>query len=122
MIYTNLDFYKNEYLCDKAVVIDSTAFSFYAREASAIIRKHTFDRVTEPVPDEVQLCCCELAEKIYLREKQKNSNGGVSSESVGGWSKSYESSEAQEKQFQTEIKSILSKWLSDTGLLYRGIY
>lgn len=121
MIYTNVNFYTNEYLCGKAVVIEPTAFSFYAREASAIIKRHTFGRVTEPVPEEVQLCCCELAEKIYIREKQKNANGGLSSESVGGWSKSFESSESQEKQFQTDIKNILSKWLSETGLLYRGI-
>lgn len=121
MIYANLDFYTKEYLCGKAMVIDSTAFNFYAREASAVIKKHTFDRVTEPVPEEVQLCCCELAEKIYVRDKQRNANGGVSSESVGGWSKSYESSEAQEKQFNTEVKNIISKWLLSTGLLYRGI-
>lgn len=122
MIYTNEEFYINEYLCGKAVAIDSTAFNFYFREASAIINKHTFGKVSDPVPEVVQLCCCEIAEKIYNFEQQKNANSGVSSESVGGWSKSYESSEAAEKQFQTDIKNILSKWLSETGLLYRGIY
>lgn len=122
-IYTTFDFYFNKYLCGRQVVVESTAFDFYVREASAIIKKYTFDNIddSQPIPEEVQLCCCELAEKIYIREKQRNANSGVASESVGGWSKSYESSEAQEKQFKDDIKNIVHKWLSSTDLLYRGI-
>lgn len=46
---------------------------------------------------------------------------GVSSESVGGWSKSYESSDIRRQNADRAVHDIVYKWLSGTGLLYRGV-
>lgn len=119
LIYADNKFYFDDYILNKSAVLNTKNFSYYAREASVYIDRYTFGQVTEPVPEPVKMCCCELAERIYSYYQQKD-NQGVASESVGGWSKSYESSEVQEKAFSRDIKNIIYKWLSNTNLLYRG--
>ena len=118
-IYADEDFYKNNYLCGKKGVID-TAFSFYARSATQKIKLYTCDNIDESdIPECVKMCCCELAEKLYIYEQSYND--GVSSESVGGWSKSYESTSNKQRNLKSDIREIVYKWLSNTGLLYRGL-
>lgn len=72
------------------------------------------------IPEEVKMCCCELAENIFKAE-QEGGTQGVSSESVGGWSKSYESSDIRRQNADRAVHDIVYKWLSGTGLLYRGV-
>lgn len=118
-IYADEDFYKNNYLCGKNAVID-TAFSFYARSATQKIKLYTCDNIDESdIPECVKMCCCELAERLYSYEQ--SDNNGVSSESVGGWSKSYESASNKQRNLKADIREIVYKWLSGTGLLYRGL-
>lgn len=115
------DYYKNEYLCGKKAVID-TAFSFYARSATAEIKRYTGQNIDESnVPDCVKNCCCELAELIYEHEKTAAESGRKSSESVGGWSVSYESREQSEQSFYSSVENCIYKWLSATGLLFTGV-
>ena len=70
MIYADEDFYKEKYLLGRKPVI-STGFPFYARQASQVIDRYTFDRLVAQmeVPEEVRMCCCELAEAAYQHEK-----------------------------------------------------
>ena len=82
--YTDEMYYINDYLKGRKPVI-TTGFPFYARSASQIIDRYTFNRlkdVTE-VPEEVQMCCCELAESEYRMEKQQKESGGKASEKIG---------------------------------------
>ena len=120
VIYADEDYYKKEYLQGKAAVI-TAAFPYYSREASQVIKKYVFDNIDdEDIPEEVRMCCCEIAELAYKRDQSAQSDG-VSSESVQGWSKSYESTESRRNAFDKAVRECIYNWLSSTGLLYRGI-
>lgn len=120
-IYATADFYAAEYLCGKSAVIDTAQFPFYAREASRIIDKHTFNRIDDRnISDDIKLCCCELAEQIYRYQKQQDASGGVSSESVSGWSKSFTSAEERKTAYNKAVNSIIEKWIAPS-LRYRGL-
>ncbi|MGN1133211.1 MAG: hypothetical protein ACI4RN_02025 [Oscillospiraceae bacterium] len=121
IIYANFPFYTSKYLAGKEAVID-TAFPYYARLATQEIKHYTGDNVNEyDIPEEVSMCCCELAEIIYRQEKLNNQADGVTSESVQGWSKSYENAESRKQTYNTAVKDCVYKWLSGTRLLYRGL-
>lgn len=120
MIFASETDYK-EYLSGREAVI-SAAFSFYARQASQIIKQYTFNNIDENnIPEEVKMCCCELAENIYRSELSDKQNDGISSEAVAGWSKSYESTESRRNASHKAVKECIYKWLGGTGLLYSGV-
>ncbi len=121
--YADKEFYTNEYLCGKKAVI-STAFYFYARRATQEIRRFTGSNIEESdIPECVKMCCCEIAELLYNYENSGSCSAaqGISSESVGDMSVSYENSEARYKALSGKIKSVVYSWLTGTGLLYRGV-
>lgn len=120
IIFASEDDYK-AYLSGRKAVI-TAAFSFYSRQASQIIKQHTFDNIDENnIPDEVKMCCCELAEMIYSDERSEQKNGGVSSESVQGWSKSYEDTESRKTALRSAQRDCIYKWLGNSGLLFSGV-
>lgn len=118
--YASESYYIGVYLCGKEPDI-SAAFDFYAMQATSLMKQYTLDNVDEnDIPEEVKMCCCELAENIFKAEQEGGAQG-VSSESVGGWSKSYESLEVRRQNADRAVHDIVYKWLSGTGLLYRGV-
>lgn len=120
-IYADEKFYKEAYLCGKSAVINSD-YEYFFREASLIINQYTSGNIDpENVPQAVKLCCCELAESIFSRDRILSKNNGISSESVGGWSVNYASSSDINSEFKKTVKNIIFKWLADTDLLYRGV-
>lgn len=122
MIYADEDFYKREYLLGRKPVIGA-GFLFYARQASKVIDKHTFGRLKElvEVPEAAQMCCCELAEAEYQREKQKKASGGKTSEKIGTYSVSFGTAQEMAQAVAKEQRGIVMKWLADTGLCYQGV-
>lgn len=121
IIFADFSFYTAKYLSGREAVIN-TAFSHFARLATQEIKRYTCDNVNESdVPEEVSMCCCELAEMIFRQEQFNNQTEGVTSESVQGWSKSYESTDNRKQAFDTAVRECVYKWLSGTGLLYRGL-
>ena len=120
-VYADYNFYTDEYLAGRSETVTEADFTFYAHEASRVIDEYTFGNIDpDNVPEEVRLCCCEIAEMIF-RQEQSSQNEGVSSESVQGWSKSYESSESRRETSRRTQRDIIRKWLSGTGLLYSGV-
>lgn len=118
--FASEDDYK-EYLSGREAVI-SAAFSFYSRQASQIIKQYTFTNIDENhIPDEVKMCCCELAETLYSDELAQQQSDGVSSESVAGWSKSYEDTASRRTALKSSQRDCVYKWLGNTGLLYSGV-
>lgn len=93
--YTDEMYYANNYLKGRKPVI-TTGFPFYVRSASQIVNRYTFNRLKDitEVPEEVQMCCCELAESEYRMEKQQKGSGEKASEKTGTYSVSF--SNAQE--------------------------
>ena len=119
-VFADENFYKNEYLCGKKAVIN-TAFNFYARKATQTIKNYCGENVNvEIAEDKIKLCCCELAELFY-NDEQSGNQGGVSSETVGDMSVSYESAESTKQLLHKNIKSVVYSYLAGTGLLYRGV-
>lgn len=121
-IYADFSFYIDMYKPKKDMAISAADFSFYARKATQIIKQYTGRNINENnIPECVKFCCCEIAEILAESDKLSQNQGGKSSESVQGWSISYESKEQTLQAMQTKIKSSVYSWLSGTGLLYRGI-
>ena len=116
-MYADINYYLNDYLCERKEAISTASFNFYSKKASARIRA-VINQEPETIPEELKMCCCEVAELIYKSEQQTT---GVSSESVGGWSKSFESSEATIKNTDKLITQSIKEWLCDTGLLFAGV-
>ncbi|MBP3272606.1 MAG: hypothetical protein J6M17_10345 [Ruminococcus sp.] len=120
-IYADENFYASEYLAGKKAVI-TAAYTYYFREASRIIDVYTFGNVSaEDVPDEVRMCCCELAEQICAYDAEQEDSNGKSAESVQGWSVTYASAAEKKAQLDSRQRDIICKWLSGTGLLYSGV-
>ena len=120
--YTDEMYYINDYLKGRKPVI-TTGFHFYARSASQLIDRYTFNRLkaVPEVPEEVQMCCCELAESEYRMEKQQKESGGKRSEKIGTYSVSFGSVQESAQAVAREQRNIVMKWLADTGLCYQGV-
>ena len=123
MNYADETFYTESYLCGKEAVI-TTAFDFYSRKASTVIRTFTGNNIDENnIPECVKMCCCEVAESFCRYEKLLNGNTtGMTSQHIGDLSVNYESAENLRKSQSDEIRQTVYRWLSGTGLLYRGVY
>lgn len=120
MIYASETDYET-YLCGRKAVI-TAAFSYYAMQASQIVDQFTHTNIhPEHVPDAVKFCCCELAELLYKDAAAETASGGITGESVQGWSKSYESTESRKTALKTAQRDCIYKWLADTGFLYGGV-
>lgn len=122
MNYVDEMFYTDKYLLGRKPVI-SAGFPFYARSASQVIDRYTFDRLKglEVVPEAVQMCCCELAEAEYRKEKHQKESGGKTSEKNGTYSVGFSSAQESAAAFAREQQNIVMKWLADTGLCYQGV-
>lgn len=122
MIYADETVYKEKYLLGRKPVI-STGFPFYARQASQRIDLYTFGRLKglEEIPEDVQMCCCELAEAEYIREKQQCESGGKTAEHIGTYSVSFGTAQESAAAAAREQWEIIMKWLADTGLCYQGV-
>ena len=120
--YTDEMYYINDYLKGRKPVI-TTGFLFYARSASQVIDRYTFNRLKNAaeIPEAVQMCCCELAESEYRMEKQQKESGGKTSEKNGTYSVSFASAQESAAVTSREQRSIIMKWLADTGLCYQGV-
>lgn len=117
--YADYEYYTGTY---KGAVIDTASFDMCARKATQIINQHTFGRVQEGnIPEEVKMCCCELAEYLY-KQDSKDHDEDVQSEKKGEWSNTYVSGMEAEEIRQIKIREIIYNWLAMTGLLYRGCY
>lgn len=121
MIYADYEFYTEAYLSGRKPVIRA-GFSFYAREASQIIDQYTFNRLakTMEVPEDVKMCCCELAEQCFRTETQKK-EAGKTSEKIGTYSVTFAAGADISNNAEKERRSIVMKWLGNTGLCYRGV-
>ena len=122
MSYADEGFYTDRYLLGRKPVI-SAGFDFYSRQASQVIDRYTFGRLKQmtTIPEVVSLCCCELAEVEFSREKQKRDSGGKTSEKIGTYSVSFASSGESDSAHAREQEAIVMKWLGDTGLCYQGV-
>lgn len=121
-VYADYTFYSTEYLAGKDAAVTEKDFPFYARQASATIDQYTHGNIGTDIPEDVRFCCCELVEMMNTADTSEAAQKpGISSESVQGWSQSYESTEARKTALRGLQRDCIYKWLSGTGLLYSGV-
>ena len=97
-------------------------------EASAVINQKTFGRINiATIPEQVKYCTCLVINLIDNKKKVISETGNIKSQSIEGWSETYSTPEEIEKDFNSQVDSILKLHLSNiigtdgNPLLYRGI-
>lgn len=111
-VYADQTFYTQEYLQGRSAKVPAADFPFYARNASAAINSYAGAFPDDDIPEEVRLCCCEIAELLCTGDTSEASKkAGIASESVAGWSQTYESTESRSSAQSTAIDTVLHKWL-----------
>ena len=117
--YANYAFYSGEYL--GRVITSEKDFAYYALRASEIIDSKTFGRIGEITPA-VKMACCAAADELYSDASAKaKAAGGISSESVDGYSVSYRAYNTEaEKAAEKRVNAAIKQYLGGTGLMFRG--
>lgn len=126
--YTDYAFYNNTYKGD----MPEDDFEKLVLRASYEIRRNIFNRDITGYEEEVQMATCSVADILYKIETLENKkNAAISdkklkSESVGDYSRTFESVDVSDIETQIsnqeeKIKEEIRKYLLDTGLLYRGV-
>lgn len=132
-MYADYQYYKNDYLLGRNPVIhDENDFDFFERMAEKEINNQTFGRITKDpafLSADVRNCTCAVTEFLYkcdtLDDKNYQTGGGqLVSFSNDGDSGAYDVSQSDyisKQAREKKINSLVSFYLSGTGLLYRGV-
>lgn len=76
----------------------------------------------ESIPDDVQMCCCEVAERLYRQESARGNNGMIlQSYGNDGETGTFKTDEFSADALKSGVSDVVNKWLADTGLLYCGV-
>ena len=102
-------FYSRTYANDAKIPLES--FNLWEKRAVMALNRLTARDITESPDDNIKMCICETAEFLYERAK----TSGIVSENNDGYSVRFEQGNVDEGIYQ-----IAKKWLSNSGLLYRG--
>lgn len=129
MVYADYMFYRDVF----AGTMPEDVFSRCSARASDYIDAQTFGRASSalvrlpcpasddpeswpPVKYALAKACCALADLVYLEEN----GGGVASEETPGYKVNYLAGISNTKTPVQQMQAALSRYLGDTGLLYRG--
>jgi len=102
-------FYGRVYGNDAKIPLES--FYLWEKRAVAELNRITARDIAESPDDDAKMCICETAEFLY----EKAGRSGIVSENNDGYSVRFEQGKTEEG-----IYNIAVKWLSKSGLLYRG--
>jgi len=123
MISVDFTYYKDEY--GGTLITDQDKFDEYVKKSQNFLVEISLGNYLNLVLEDdsnVKDCLCVLAEyeQTDADRIQKNS---VSSESVGGHSRSYNSSATSKTpdEIKSEKKAIAYAYIASTGIFYRGI-
>lgn len=129
--YATREDYAN-YLAGDTPVLPEQSLNRYLRDSSTYINYITMGRITD---QDLTDCCCELAEFSYITSSiaefsaiDDKPTGEIVSESVGGYTVSYDRSgkTAKKRQLSSltveqQKYNIICKYLAYTGLLSRRV-
>ena len=119
-MYADFDFYANNYHGKK--ITDSETFERMAIEADALLDYITMGRIDKDAPyiEKVKLAACAICDIQYEQDSKKTAPQKTS-ESVGNHSVSYAVSKKTDAEYRALKISKIRLYLSNTGLLYRGL-
>lgn len=122
--YADYQSYEKTYLLGRKAKIQSSEFAYWSFQASSVIRQNTFSRIDsmDKIPEEVVMCCCEIAERLYQAEAVRSEEGKIlQSYGNDGETGTYKVDEFSENAIKRSVSSITRKWLASTGLMYCGV-
>ena len=102
-------FYGRAYADCAKIPLES--FYLWEKRAVAALNRFTARDIAQSPDENARMCICETAELLYERAK----SSGIVSENNDGYSVRFEKGKQDE-----EIYEIARRWLSGSGLLYRG--
>lgn len=102
-------FYGRIYANDAKIPLES--FYLWEKRAVAELNRITARDLTQDPDENVKMCICEVAEFLFETAERD----GIVSESNDGYSVRYDNADIPEG-----IYKIAEKWLTGSGLLYRG--
>ena len=128
-MYVDFTYYSTVY-GGTAILADS--FNKYERRSRVFIDDITFDRLKNDatlITDTVKECLCEIMECNYKLDQEEAETGGklISSETIDQHSVTYAVSDIEKNEVDksrinfTKFYNIARQYLSNTGLLYRGV-
>ena len=123
-IYADKNFYLDQYLSGKEPTIPIDEIEYWLAQASRKINRRAFGKTDalQEVPDEVKMCCCAVAEKLYQFESAKSENGMVLQiYGNDGDTSTYKTTDMSELAISGKVLEIIEEWLMPTGLLYCGV-
>ena len=128
-MYVDFEYYSSTY---GGTAINADSFIKLERKARVFIDDVTFDRLKDNatlIDDTVKECLCEIMECNYKLEQEEAETGGklISSETIDQHSVTYAVSDTEKNEVDksrinfTKFYNIARQYLSNTGLLYRGV-
>jgi len=128
-MYVDFTYYTDNF---GGTAINAESFNKYLRKVTTFIDNITFDRLTGEsviISDNVKNCLCEMMELNFeLDQKEIETNGQlISSETVDKVTTQYAISDIEKNSVdksqinKAKYYNIAKEYLSNTGLLYRGI-
>lgn len=136
LAYADFTYYRD--IFNGALITNEAMFRIFAERASEFIDTVTFDRLLDSsllnqYKVKVQKCACALTEQYFLRNAAvsanflNHENMPKTSESIGSYSVSYanpldyvQEISMSDADFQRSLRSVILRYLGNTGLLYRG--
>lgn len=114
----NIDLNHNFYISEfGGTLVPPNLFKRLEIKAFYYLKQFTFNRcIHTEFEIEVKLALCEMIDKLY---KFENDGGVKTSESVGNHSVSFKVED--NTTLEKELYKIAAIYLSDTGLLFRGV-
>lgn len=128
-MYVDFEYYSTTY---GGTAINADSFIKLERKARVFIDDVTFDRLKNDntlIDDTVKECLCEIMECNYKLDQEEAETGGklISSETIDQHSVTYAVSDIEKNEVDksrinfTKFYNIARQYLSNTGLLYRGV-
>ena len=128
-MYVDFIYYRDSF---GGTTIPEANFNKYERKARVFIDDVTFDRLKNDatlIDDTVKECLCEIMECNYKLEQEEAETDGklISSETIDQHSITYAVSDIEKNEVDksrinfTKFYTIARQYLSNTGLLYRGV-
>lgn len=127
MITTSYEYYAETY----GGSLSEDTFNKILPDAETYIENRTFGNVDSidedsPYVNQVRRTVCKVVDLVSSRTNYKTGimdNRVVSSESVGGWSKTYKTGGNNEDSalFERDIYNLIETFLGSTGLLFGGV-
>lgn len=124
MVKVDYSYYTTEY---GGVAIPEDRFKFVLKKAIYLLSYYTLGRVESVEDDDSVLaskikdCLCEMCDKLYAYSQDNNIVGGIkTSETVGKWSVSFDSSTLP-KSIEQSVYKTVDTYLGNTYLCCRWL-